>query len=85
MGFWRTLDFVVTNWRLALLLTAAFLFGIVRLRSAWLESRIEKARLERDQLSRYKNTRKEIDNATLGDDPDLGRRWLRERGEADRP
>lgn len=85
MGIWGALKFLLTNWRLALLLAAAFLFGIARLRSARLESEIDRVRTERDRLSKYKNTRKEIDNAPHGDDPDLGRRWLRERGEADRP
>ena len=81
MGFWGSL---IANWRLAVILIAAFALGLLRIRSAWLSSALEKAKAERDQLKTYKETREVIDHATdqhLGDDPAAARRWLRERGE----
>lgn len=34
---------------------------------------------DRDNLEAYKDTRKEMDDAEIGNDPDAARRWLSER------
>lgn len=34
-----------------------------------------------EELNEYIETRKRMDEADVGDDPDIARRWLHERGE----
>jgi hypothetical protein len=83
MGGWLALT--ISNWKIAALLIAAFVLGMMRLRMGWLDASLQRARSERDALAGYRDTRKEIDHAHYGNDPDVARRWLHERGEQDRP
>jgi hypothetical protein len=76
---------LIRNWKLVALAALAFAFGVMRVRSASLDAALARAREERDRLASYKETRKEMDDAMGGNDPDAARRWLHERGSAERP
>lgn len=83
MAGWGAL--IVRHWQVAALVVAAFVFGLLRLRTTQLDAALERARAERDRLAGYRDTRKEIDDAPYGNDPDAARRFLHERGQAERP
>lgn len=61
------------NWRLSLFVLMAFTIGVLGIRMNWIDVRLERER-------EYRKIREKIDEAPVyGDDPDLARRWLRER------
>ena len=49
----------------------------------WAGGRAERVKRERDDAVAYRKTRERVEDATddLGDDPDVLREWLRERGQ----
>lgn len=61
----------------------AFALALLGIRGQWLAAQRDKAEARAREAEAYRNTRKAIDDATddLGDDPDLARRWLRERAQ----
>ena len=66
--------------RLKLWAAAAAVF-VTALLASWLggrKSAQNDAKVE--ELDSYVRTRKNMDDVVVGDDPDLARRWLRERG-----
>ncbi|RMF06356.1 MAG: hypothetical protein D6773_04420 [Alphaproteobacteria bacterium] len=55
--------------------------------TAWLMGRSsQRARDARRRLENYRDTRRRMDDADaeLGNDPDIARRWLRDRAQRDR-
>jgi hypothetical protein len=72
---WWTLipDWIITAGAAGLTGLVAFLFG------AWRQDRKSRQREVNKRLEGYINTRKEIDEIDLGDDPAVLREWLRNR------
>jgi hypothetical protein len=66
--------------RIKLWLAAAGAFLIALGAAYWRGRSTEAAAAERERLDGYVETRKRIDEVDLGDDPDMARRFLHERG-----
>lgn len=66
--------------RLKLWLAAAGAFIVALFAAYWNGRRDGKANAEVRELNEYIETRKRIDEVDLGDDPDMARRFLHERG-----
>jgi len=67
--------------RLKLWLAAAGAFIVAMFAAYWNGRRDGKANAEVRELNEYIETRKRMDQADDGDDPDAARRFLHERGE----
>ena len=67
-----------------LALLAALVTGVLgALGLRWAGGRAERTRQRAKDAEGYRRTRERVENATddLGDDPDVLREWLRERGQ----
>jgi len=71
----------LNNWKLVLILTLAFIIGLVGLRSRWLNNKLEAERVKSRQLEEYQQQRRygdEVDKR-IGTDAAAARRYLHER------
>lgn len=71
----------LNNWKLVLILTLAFLIGLVGLRSRWLTRQLEVEQAKARELEGYKRQRRLGDEADkrIGTDAAAARRYLHER------
>ena len=71
----------IRNWQLVLIMTLAFVLGLVGIRSASLSNRLAAAKARADELESYRNGRTDADEVdrTIGGDPAAAREFLRNR------